>query len=62
MLNLIVKRDHLVPPGASAALERLVGSDDYTTLELDLGHMGMYVSAWGQREVPAAIAQWLATR
>jgi polyhydroxyalkanoate synthase len=62
MLNLIGKRDHLVPPGASAALERLVGSDDYTTLELDLGHIGMYVSARAQREVPPAIAQWLATR
>lgn len=62
MLNLIGKRDHLVPPGASAALERLVGSDDYTALEFDLGHIGMYVSARAQREVPAAIGRWLATR
>jgi polyhydroxyalkanoate synthase len=62
MLNLIGKRDHLVPPAASAALERLVGSDDYTTLEFDLGHIGMYVSARAQREVPAAVAQWLARR
>ena len=62
MLNLIGRRDHLVPPGASAALERLVGSEDCTTLEFDLGHIGMYVSARAQREVPAAIAQWLATR
>jgi polyhydroxyalkanoate synthase len=62
MLNLIGKRDHLVPPAASAALQRLVGSDDYTALEFDLGHIGMYVSARAQREVPAAIAAWLATR
>jgi polyhydroxyalkanoate synthase len=62
MLNLIGKRDHLVPPAASAALERLVGSEDCTTLEFDLGHIGMYVSARAQREVPPAIAQWLATR
>ena len=62
MLNLIGKRDHLVPPGASAALERLVGSGDYTALEFDLGHIGMYVSARAQREVPAAIGRWLATR
>ncbi|HEY4972988.1 MAG TPA: class III poly(R)-hydroxyalkanoic acid synthase subunit PhaC [Steroidobacteraceae bacterium] len=62
MLNLIGKRDHLVPPAASAALQRLVGSKDYTTLEFDLGHIGMYISSRAQREVPAAIAKWLAAR
>jgi polyhydroxyalkanoate synthase len=62
MLNLIGKRDHLVPPASSAALQGLAGSRDLTTLEFDLGHIGMYVSARAQREVPAAIAGWLATR
>src|SRR6202790_677733 len=38
ILTLIGKRDHLVPPDASLALQRLVGSKDYTALELDLGH------------------------
>jgi polyhydroxyalkanoate synthase len=62
ILNLIGKRDHLVPPDSSAALQRLVGSKDYTAIEFDLGHIGMYISARAQREVPAAIAQWLKTR
>ncbi len=62
ILNLIGKRDHLVPPAASAALKNLVGSDDYTAIEFDLGHIGMYISARAQREVPAAIAGWLASR
>ena len=62
ILNLIGQRDHLVPPAASAALRSLVGNADYTALEFDLGHIGMYVSARAQREVPAAIAGWLATR
>jgi polyhydroxyalkanoate synthase len=62
ILNLIGKRDHLVPPDASAALERASGSRDYTRLEFDLGHIGMYISARAQREVPAAIAGWLAER
>ncbi len=62
ILNLIGKRDHLVPPEASAALQRLVGSEDYTALEFDLGHIGMYISARAQREVPEAIAQWLSAR
>ena len=62
LLNLIGRRDHLVPPASSMALERLVGSKDYTALEFDLGHIGMYISARAQREVPAAIAKWLAAR
>lgn len=62
ILNLIGKRDHLVPPAASTALQSLVGSDDYTAIEFDLGHIGMYISARAQREVPAAIAAWLASR
>jgi polyhydroxyalkanoate synthase len=62
MLNLVGARDHLVPPAASLALERLAGSRDFTTLELDLGHIGMYVSARAQREVPPAIARWLEAR
>lgn len=62
MLNLIGRKDHLVPPDASGALASLVGSDDFTTLEFDLGHIGMYVSARAQREVPTAVASWIATR
>jgi polyhydroxyalkanoate synthase len=62
ILNLMGKRDHLVPPAASAALQRLVASEDYTALEFDLGHIGMYISARAQRDVPPAIARWLASR
>jgi polyhydroxyalkanoate synthase len=62
ILNLTATRDHLVPPDASTALQRLVGSKDYTALQFDVGHIGMYISARAQREVPAAIAKWLATR
>jgi polyhydroxyalkanoate synthase len=62
VLNLMGKRDHLVPPESSAALRYAIASRDYTALEFDLGHIGMYVSARAQREVPAAIAGWLAAR
>jgi polyhydroxyalkanoate synthase len=62
LLNLIGRKDHLVPRDASIALQRIVGSEDYTALEFDLGHIGMYISARAQREVPAAIADWLAVR
>ncbi len=62
ILNLIGRRDHLVPPESSAALQQLIGSKDYTVLEFDLGHIGMYLSARAQREVPPAIAKWLTER
>jgi len=62
ILNLIGKRDHLVPPAASAALQAAVGCDDYTAVEFDLGHIGMYISERGQRDVTAAITDWLAIR
>jgi polyhydroxyalkanoate synthase len=62
VLNLIGSKDHLVPRDASLALERLIGSKDYTVREFALGHIGMYISARAQLEVPAAIADWLAAR
>jgi polyhydroxyalkanoate synthase len=62
LLNLVGTRDHLVPPAASLALERFAAGRDVTTRQFDLGHIGMYVSARAQREVPSAIAQWLESR
>jgi polyhydroxyalkanoate synthase len=62
ILNLVGSKDHLVPRDASLALQGLVGSEDCTTLEFALGHIGMYISARAQREVPAAIVAWLAQR
>jgi polyhydroxyalkanoate synthase len=59
LLNLIGTRDHLVPPEASRALQRVTGSRQYRAVEFDLGHIGMYISARAQREVPDAINAWL---
>jgi polyhydroxyalkanoate synthase len=62
LLNLVGSKDHLVPREASLALGRVVGSDDYTAVEFALGHIGMYISARAQQEVPAVISRWLAAR
>ena len=59
ILNIHATQDHIVPPAAVLALERHVASDDYTTYGFDGGHIGIYVSARAQREVPQAIASWL---
>jgi polyhydroxyalkanoate synthase len=62
VLNIYAEQDHLVPPDASRALRRRVGSTDYTELAFKGGHIGIYVSGRAQREVPPAIHQWLRAR
>lgn len=62
VLNIYATRDHLVPPDASRALRGLVGSDDYTELPFDGGHIGIYVSGRARKTVPPAIAEWLSAR
>lgn len=62
VLNIYATGDHLVPPDASRALGGLVGSDDYTELPFEGGHIGIYVSGKSQRTVPPAIAEWLSER
>ncbi len=62
VLNIYAEQDHLVPPEASRALGRLIGSRDYTELAFKGGHIGIYVSGRAQREVAPAIHRWLHER
>jgi len=51
-----------VPPDASRALATHCGSRDYAEFSFRGGHIGIYVSARAQREVPPAISAWLLAR
>ena len=62
ILNIYATLDHLVPPSASRALAGLTGSRDYTAVEFDGGHIGIYVSRGAQELVPRTIAEWLQDR
>ncbi len=62
VLNIYGRQDHLVPPSASIPMERYIGSKDYTAFEMDVGHIGMYVSGKSQKQLPETIAQWLKDR
>ena len=62
VLNIFAEQDHLVPPDASRALGKHIGTTDYTQLAFKGGHIGIYVSSRAQREVPPAIHQWLRQR
>jgi polyhydroxyalkanoate synthase len=62
VLNVFAEQDHLVPPSSSRVLGEHVGTSDYTQIAFRGGHIGIYVSGRAQREVPAAIHDWLAAR
>jgi polyhydroxyalkanoate synthase len=62
VLNVYATEDHLVPPQSSIALEKHVGTKDYTAIAFPGGHIGIYVSGRSQKEVPPAIASWLQKR
>jgi polyhydroxyalkanoate synthase subunit PhaC len=62
LLNLYASADHIVPPQACAAMERHVGSRDYTACAIDTGHIGMYVSRRARAQIPARIIDWLRAR
>lgn len=62
VLNIFAAEDHLVPPAASRALKELVGSPDYTELEVPGGHIGIYVGNRSRKLVAETIAEWLGKR
>lgn len=62
IFNLYATADHLVPPPASIALGRHVGSADYREFAFPAGHVGMYVSAGAQAIIPPMIAAWITAR
>jgi polyhydroxyalkanoate synthase len=59
VLNVYALQDHLVPPSASLPLASAVGSRRYRTWAFDGGHIGIYVSARAQRQLPATLSGWL---
>ena len=62
ILNIYAEQDHLVPPASSLALEKYIGSQDYTVCSFPVGHIGMYVSSRVQRDLPPTIVDWLKAR
>ena len=62
VLNIFAEQDHLVPPDASRALEKKVGTKDYTELSFPGGHIGIYVSGSAQKTIPPVIGEWLDER
>lgn len=62
LLNIIAEQDHLVPPAATRPLNDAVGSKDKQLMYFKGGHIGVFVSSRGQKEVAPAIANWFKER
>lgn len=62
VLNVYAERDHLVPPDASRALKKIVGSNDYEEILAPGGHIGVFVSNRSLSSVFPAISEWLQAR
>jgi polyhydroxyalkanoate synthase len=62
VLNLYATHDHIVPPAAAVAMEHCIGSEDYESLAIDTGHIGMYVSRAARETIPTRISSWLQAR
>jgi polyhydroxyalkanoate synthase len=62
VLNVYALQDHIIPPPCSQALEKYVGTQDYTEIALPGGHVGVYVSGKSQGIVGDGVFDWLMER
>ncbi len=62
ILNVYAEQDHLVPPDASRALKRVIGSSDYEEISAPGGHIGVFVSHRSLNHIFPAISEWIKAR
>jgi len=62
VLNIYAEADHIIPPATSRALGGRLGTEDYTELGLQGGHIGVFVSSKSQGIVSRGIVHSLAER
>jgi class III poly(R)-hydroxyalkanoic acid synthase PhaC subunit len=61
-LNILAKKDDLVAPNSSRALNEAVGSTDKASLEFNSGHVGTCVSPRAHKELWPKVGEWIAKR
>jgi polyhydroxyalkanoate synthase len=62
LLNLMARKDHLVPCSQSEPLNDLVSSTDKEKIIWPAGHIGLGVSTRAHKELWPRVVQWLADR
>ena len=58
-LNVFGRKDHIVPAAATRPLSGLVGSDDVTDLELNAGHVGLFIGRRAHSQGVPAMVDWI---
>jgi polyhydroxyalkanoate synthase len=61
-LQVLAKRDHIVPEPAAAPMIGLIGSQDKAELQLDAGHVGLMVGRTASRTTLTTIIDFLTSR
>jgi polyhydroxyalkanoate synthase len=62
VLNIMARKDDLVPCSQSLPFNDLVASTDRKTMQLDAGHIGLAVGSRAQSDIWPAAADWLGKR
>jgi polyhydroxyalkanoate synthase len=62
VLNIMARKDDLVPCSQSLPFNDLVSSTDRKTMQLDAGHIGLAVGSRAQSHIWPAAADWLGNR
>jgi polyhydroxyalkanoate synthase len=62
VLNIMARKDDLVPCSQTLPFNDLVSSTDRKTMQLDAGHIGLAVGSKAQKELWPAAVDWLAQR
>lgn len=61
-LNVIAKKDDLVDPESSRAINNAIGSVDKSIIEFDSGHVGACISSRAHQQLWPKVGDWLKTR
>jgi class III poly(R)-hydroxyalkanoic acid synthase PhaC subunit len=61
-LNVIAKRDDLVDPESSKAINDVIGSLDKSVIEFDSGHVGVCISSRAHQQLWPKVGDWLKSR
>lgn len=61
-LNVIAKKDDLVDPASSRAINDVIGSVDKSILEFDSGHVGACISSRAHKELWPKVGDWLKSK
>jgi len=60
LLNIFARKDDLVAPNSSKALNDAVGSTDKSLMEFNSGHVGTCISSRAHRELWPKVGEWIA--